>query len=182
MVSNSTLLEEFDATVGNAMGVNLPYSKGFLPSLAPVPTALLSILAVLVVFSLPIWVLGSSTWTPVVGLSIWGAIYFGWAVFGAQQATSMLRSLIGETDSLLSNAQRQYIIEALRDRFYRKRVLWIAMLVAIMAITASAVALKGEGIAGWELTVISVVQPLTFSRSLICAKPRSALAYRRGLR
>lgn len=156
MVSNSTLLQEFDATVGNSMGVNLPYSKGFLPSLAPARAAFLSILAVLVFFSLPIWFLGSRTWAPVIELSIWGAIYFGWAVFGAQQTTSILRSLIGEIDSLLSKAEKQYIIEAIRDRFDRKRVLRVAVIAAILAITASAVALNNAGIAKSELTVVSV--------------------------
>lgn len=156
-MGDSTLGRIFDSTVGNSMGVvSIPF-PGPWPRRTAIRTGVSGVVSVLIIFSLPVWLVGEQDWTPILSLSIWGAFYFGWAVFTARQTTEVARSLIvDEIEPLLSEPQTQHIGKALRERFSRLRVVLVSLLVASLAIAASIYALRDANVRAIQLGLISV--------------------------
>jgi len=119
-------------------------------------SAFSALAAVLIAFSLPIWLLESRQLTTVVSLSIWGAIYFGWATLIARLATTSVKSVIlDEVQPLMSKRQNAYVCEALRTRFARRRILWVSLGVATLATGASLLALKDTHTPTYQLALIA---------------------------
>ena len=95
-MAHSSLHFEIDQVIGLGMGASLSPGRplGFLTT--SLGATISAFVAVIFVFSLPIWLLASRDFTPVVQLSIWGALYFAWAVLIAHIATAAVKSHLDE--------------------------------------------------------------------------------------
>ena len=91
----------------------------------------------------------------VVQLSIWGALYFAWAVLIAHIATAAVKSHLDEVLPLMSEFQTVYVSNALQSRFPRRRINLISLGAASLATCASLFALKSANITTYQLALIA---------------------------
>ena len=150
-----SIREAFDAVVGDSMGVFFLVKRTRFPR-SPTNSALVSALFILALISLPLWFYLKS-FTPSVCLSIWGAIYFGWAVFISRSATKMVRSIIiSEIEPIMSSKQKKYVASELMKRHAPRRVLLIAVLASLVGTVASGIALIKLDLDLGERIVVSI--------------------------
>lgn len=156
IVSNSELQDKLSAVLGDSMGVRVErFGWPARARVHPVVAAFLAFAVLIFFFSLPVWVVESRHITTVVRLSIWGALYFGAATYMARLATEEIMGvIIDEMQPLMSESQKAYVCNALESRFSTRRILWVSIGVATLAIGASSFALQAATIQGWALALI----------------------------
>ena len=155
---NSTLQCEIDQVVGEYMGVSLiPGRRQSWFDKTPARAAFFALAVMSIVFLLPIWLIESRWWTTVLSLSVWGALYFSWAVLIARLATTSMKSiLLDEVQPLMSESQKAHVCNALKNRFSRRRILSVSLGVGALATGASLLALKSTIISTPQLALIAL--------------------------